>query len=71
MAKRDYVRGGFHTSLAKEIERVLLECENAGIFLNKKEASAVVAEKSKRGKMNTLEIQDYIKQLKRGLSNVE
>jgi len=71
MAKRDYVRGGFHTSLAKEINRVFVECENAGIFLNKKEASAVVAEKSKRGRMSLIEIQEYIKRIKRSFSDVK
>jgi len=59
---KDYVRGGYHKDLEKEINRVLLDCENLGIFLpSKKLASALVAQKSKIGKMNKSEIIAFLK----------
>lgn len=64
MAKRDYVHGAYHKNLQEEIMRVLGECEKIGVFLNKKEASAVVSEKSRRGMMNKKELEEYIKKIK-------
>jgi len=60
----DFVHDAYHKNLAEEIKRVLIDCEKIGIFLNKKLASALVAEKSKRGKMSDVEIKDYIRGLR-------
>ena len=65
MVKNDYVHGAYHKDLAKEIERVLLECEKAGIFVNKKESSALVSQKSRRGIMTPKEIIAYIKKMRK------
>jgi len=64
MAKKDYIHGAYHKNLKEEIMRVLLECERIGIFLNKKEASAVVSEKSKKGLMNKGQITEYVRKIK-------
>ncbi len=64
MVKRDYVHGAYHKKLKEEIMRVLIECERIGIFLNKKEASAVVSEKSKKGMMNKKEVVEYVRRIK-------
>lgn len=64
MAKGDIIHDAFHKNLVDEINRVRLDCEKIGIFLNKKLASALVAEKSKRGKMQEYEIKEYIKDLR-------
>lgn len=69
MAKRDYIHCAVHKSLAEEINRVYIECEKIGIFINKKLASAIVAEKSKNHKMNQKEITGFIKRLKGVLIN--
>jgi len=59
---KDYVRGGYHKNLEEEINRVLIECEGLGIFLpTKKLASALVAQKSKIGRMNKPEIITFLK----------
>lgn len=60
----DWVHDAFHKNLAIEIKRVMLECDKQGIFLNKKLATALVAEKSKRGKMTISEIKNYIRQIR-------
>lgn len=64
MNKDEIVHDAFHKNLVEEIKRVLLDCEKIGIFLNKKLASALVAEKSKRGKINEFEIKEFIKHLR-------
>ena len=64
MAKRDYIHCSVHESLANEIRRVHMECQKIGIFVNKKWASAIVAEKSKNHKMNQKEITEFIKKMK-------
>lgn len=64
MAKSDYVRGGYHKQLEKEMNRVFESCHKQGLFISKKEASAIVAEKSKRGIMDTNEIKDFLIKLK-------
>ena len=65
MAKeKDYVRSFYHVNLAKEIARVLLECNKMGIFIGKKEVTAVIAEKSRRSVMSKIDIENYIKQIK-------
>ena len=64
MAKNDIIHGHYHKALAKEISRVLSECERLGIFVNKSEASAIVAMKSKKGPADEKEIIAYIKRLK-------
>jgi len=65
MVKNDYIHGAYHKDLAKEIKRVLLECEKIGIFMNKKEASALVSQKSKRGFMTQKEIIDYVRRVRK------
>jgi predicted Rdx family selenoprotein len=60
----DFVHDAIPKTLADEIKRVLLESENQGIFLSKKQAGIIVAEKSKRGKMDVAEIKDYIRKLR-------
>jgi len=62
---KDYIHGAYHKELADEINRVLLNCEKNGIFINKKNASAIVAEKSKKGKMTLVEIKEYVKRLRK------
>ena len=69
MAKRDYVHLAVHKCLVDEINRVHTECEKLGLLVNKKWASAIVAEKSKNNKMNQKEIIDFIKRLKGVLVN--
>lgn len=69
MAKRDYIHCAVHKSLVEEINRVHVECEKLGLFLNKKWASAVVAEKSKNHKMKQPELVEFIKRLKGVLVN--
>lgn len=64
MGKKDYIHGAYHKNLKEEIMRVLSECERVGIFLNKKEASAVVSEKSKKGMMNKKEVEEYVRKIK-------
>jgi len=65
MAKeKDYVRSFYHVNLAKEIARVLLECNKQGIFIDKKEATAIIAEKSRRSVMSKADIETYVKQIK-------
>ena len=76
MSNKDYVRGGYHKNLEKEINRVLIECENLGIFLpTKKLASALVAQKSKIGRMDKQEIiiflKDFDKRFKKVLGENE
>jgi len=63
MVKQDYVHGAYHKNLANEIQRVLLECGKIGILMNKKLATALIAEKSKRGMMTKKEIEEYLKEL--------
>lgn len=65
MAKeKDWVRSFYHINMAKEISRVLLECNKQGIFIDKKEATAIIAEKSRRSVMNKTDIENYIKKIK-------
>lgn len=64
MSKGDIVHDAYHKNLVDEIRRVLLDCEKIGIFLNKKLASALVAEKSKKGKMSEFEIKEFIKKMR-------
>jgi hypothetical protein len=42
--------------LEEEIRRILLNCEKLGIKVTKKEATAIIAEKSKRTILNKDEI---------------
>lgn len=57
-----------HTAIPKELQetmnKVLVDCEKLGIFLNKKTAYLILTEKSKRGKMSDIEIKDYVKQMR-------
>jgi len=69
MAKRDYINTAIHKNLAEEISRVYTECQKLGLFLNKKWASAVVAEKSKNNKMNQKEIVEFVKKMRGILVN--
>ena len=69
MAKRDYIHCAVHESLVKEINRVLTECERLGLFINKKWASAILAEKSKNHKMKQPELVEFIKKTKGVLVN--
>jgi len=69
MVRGDIVHDAFHINLTNEIKRVMIDCEKLGIFLNKKLASALVSEKSKRGKMTDLEIKEYIKNLRGIIKN--
>ena len=62
--EKDWVRSFYHINLAKEISRVLLECNKQGIFIDKKEATAIIAEKSRRSIMSKSEIENYVKQIK-------
>lgn len=71
MAKRDYLHTAIHKCLVEEINRVHIECQKLGLFLNKKWASAVVAEKSKNNRMNQKEITEFIKKMKGVLVNNE
>jgi len=68
MVKNDIVRGFYHKSLAKEIERVLGDCKSIGLFINKKQATAIIAQKSKRGKMLKEEIIEYLNKLEKTFS---
>lgn len=65
MAKNDIVHGFYHKNLAEEISRLLLECDKIGIFITKKEATALIGERSKRCFMKKDEIIDYIRQLRK------
>jgi len=65
----DIIRGFYHKSLAKEIERVLGDCKSIGLFISKKLATAIIAEKSKRYKMQKQEIIDYLNKLEKGFGS--
>lgn len=69
MAKRDYVHCAVHKNLVEEINRVLIECERLGLFINKKWASAIVAEKSKNHKMKQPELVEFLKKMRGVLVN--
>ena len=69
MAKRDYIHCAVHKSLVEEINRVHIECEKLGLFLNKKWASAIVAEKSKNHKMKQIELVEFLKKIRGVLVN--
>jgi predicted ABC-type ATPase len=60
----DIVHGFYHKNLAEEINRLLMDCNKLGIFITKKEATALIAERSKRGFMPKAEILTYIKKIK-------
>jgi predicted ABC-type ATPase len=60
----DIIHGFYHKNLAEEINRLLLDCNKIGIFITKKEATALIAERSRRGFMPKADILNYIKQLK-------
>lgn len=64
MVKSNYVHGAYHIQLESEMNRVFKQCHREGIFISKKDASALVAEKSKRGIMNTNEIKQFLIKLK-------
>ena len=60
----DIVHSFYHKKMEEEIKRLLLDCQKMGIFINKKEATALIAERSKRGFMTKTQILEYITQLK-------
>lgn len=60
----DIVHGFYHKNLANEIARLLLDCQKIGIFITKKEATALIAERSRRGFMPKADIILYIKKIK-------
>ena len=68
MVKDDFA----HTAIPKELlatmNRVLIDCDKLGIFLNKKQAYLIINEKAKRGKMTDIEIKEFIKRV-RGVVN--
>ena len=64
MAKRDDVHGFYHKNFDSEVKRIRKEAERQGIFMNWKEATALAAEKSKRGFMTKEEIIKFLQKLK-------
>ena len=60
---KDIVHSFYHKDLDKEIKRVFLECRKEGLYINKKQATAVVSEKSRRGTMNIEEIKKYLNRI--------
>jgi predicted ABC-type ATPase len=61
---KDIIYGFYHKNLAEEINRLLIDCNKIGIFITKKEATALIAERSKKGFMAKADILTYIRQLK-------
>jgi hypothetical protein len=57
---RDIIHGFYHKCLDEEIKRLLMDCKEIGININIKEATALIAEKSKRGFMPKSDILDYL-----------
>jgi hypothetical protein len=61
---KDIVHSFYHKNMAEEIDRLLIDCRKMGVFISKKEATALIAERSRRGFMTKTEILDYIRKLK-------
>jgi len=61
MVKDNLIHTAIPKDLLETMKKVLFDCENLNIFLNKKQAYLVVNEKSKRGKMSDVEIKEFIK----------
>ncbi len=59
----DIVHSFYHKDLDREIKRVLLECRKKGLYINKKQATAIVSEKSRRGTMTVEEIKEYLNRI--------
>lgn len=53
-----------HKHLDKEAERIKKNCEDMGIFITWNEATAIVAEKSARGRMYKNDIINFVKSLR-------
>jgi len=68
MVKDDFTHTAIPKELLETMNKVLIDCNKLGIFLNKKQAYLVVNEKAKRGKMNDIEIKEFIKRV-RGVVN--
>lgn len=65
MGRKDTIWGAFHLNLDVEIDRVIKELERIGIeHPTKLEASALIAERSKRLRMSDGDAKDYIKYLR-------
>ena len=67
MGRGDTFHGAFHIDLGEEIKRVIEELERLGFRdITKLEASALIAERSKRFSMTNKDVGDFMKR-KRGL----
>ena len=65
MGRGDTFHGAFHTNLEVEIERVIQELEKLGLqSITKLEASALIAERSRRFSMNNKDVKDFIGHLR-------
>jgi hypothetical protein len=62
-----WIRTSYPEELAKEIDRILVDCEKQGIFLRSKtEAAKIIAEKSRRYKMPKNELIAYLREINQG-----
>jgi hypothetical protein len=65
-----WIRTSYPEELSLEIERILLDCENQGIFLRSKtEAAKIIAEKSRRYRMPKGDLIDYLREINRREKN--
>lgn len=65
MSRKNTFWGAFHSNLEEEIERVIEELNRIGIeHPTKVEASALIAERSKRLVMSDSQAKDFIKKIR-------
>ncbi len=65
MGRGDTFHGAFHINLEAEIERVVGELEKLGFHnVTKLEASALIAERSRRFSMNNKDVQNFIAKMR-------
>lgn len=65
MGRGDTFHGAFHVNLGAEIERVLEELEKLGFqHPTKLEASALIAERSKRFSMTNRDVGNFMKRMR-------
>lgn len=63
---RNYKITSVNNSLVDEINRVMLECANHGVYINQNEASLIISYKSRKGTLSLNEIKNIILSNRRG-----
>jgi hypothetical protein len=65
MARSNTTYGAYDISLKEEIERIIDKLKEIGIRNpTKMEASALIAEKNRKAKMNVLEVKEFFSKLR-------